>query len=534
MATPKTVVPADPKHYVWWFPGSPIKVHLDLQVVQRLKQRLGNAGTGVSECGLLFGGSRDGATEILDFQPALSASVPEMVAALPTELKRRLIGYYRTEENESLHLNAQDLSLAERCFRGPNQVFLMVHANGFGPPAATFFFRDRDGRMAEFGFLEFPLDPSLLAMEEYDRVLRTRDAVVDQPVTVPAPPADDGRRIQRRSPWKTVAWLCSAALILALGLVLIGISRSGRIPALWRALTNPPATASDSVSVVQSSTHPIIALHVIRKNGDLELTWDRESPLLAAATSGLITIQDGESKRLVPLDSAQLYGGTLLYSPTSDQILMQLSLTTAAGTATESVTAILPKAVGAPVRPQPAPAPLARTAPESSPPPSDTPAVKPSKPFAAASLASHVPTPAPPVLPDPPVVRGGAAAPAVASDVVSQLPTHLPPAPVSPSRTPAPSVTTYEPPVAVVKITPTVSNEQLRRIFKRTVVRVEVSVDAAGNVTNARAIPGDGEIIPQPITNAAAAAARSWRFQPARQNQQPVASQVTVQFVFNR
>ena len=312
MATPKTVAPADHKHYVWWFPGSPVKVHLDLQVVQRLKQRLGNAGTGVSECGLLFGGSRDGATEILDFQPALSAGVPDMIASLPTELKRRLIGYYRTEETESLHLNAQDLALAEKCFKGPNQVFLMMHANGFGPPAATFFFRDRDGSMAEFGFLEFPLDPSLLAMEGHDRALRSRDTAVEQPVAIPSPPADDGRRMQRRSPWKAAAWICSAALILALGVVLIGAARRGQIPALWRAITNPLPTESASISVVQASAHPIIALHVIRKNGDLELTWDRESPLIAAATSGLITIQDGESKRLLPLNSAQLYGGPSL------------------------------------------------------------------------------------------------------------------------------------------------------------------------------------------------------------------------------
>src|SRR5450631_2278616 len=112
MATIETRVPADPRHYVWWFPGSPVKVHLDLQVVQRLKERLRDIGAGTSEEGLLFGRTLDGAAEILDFQPAPNRNALNMIAALPNEHgKRFLKGYFRTEE-EAFHLNAKDLSLA--------------------------------------------------------------------------------------------------------------------------------------------------------------------------------------------------------------------------------------------------------------------------------------------------------------------------------------------------------------------------------------------------------------------------------------
>ena len=110
-----------------------------------------------------------------------------MIATLPNDQsKRSLMGYYRTEESETFHLNAKDISLAEECFRKPYQVFLMIHSNGFGAPNATFFFHDGDRKMADFAFLEFPFDPSLLAIEERDRIQRSHEAVTEHKAA-PAP-----------------------------------------------------------------------------------------------------------------------------------------------------------------------------------------------------------------------------------------------------------------------------------------------------------------------------------------------------------
>jgi len=193
MATAETVGPSNPQHYLWWFPGCPVKVHLALRVVQRLKNRLSDVGDLSPEEGLLFGGTREGATEILDFQPVTNTSVRNVVAGLPAERKSSLVGYYRTETGEAFHLDEQDLSLAQECFAKPYHVFLIVHHNRFGPPTATFFFHDRDGRMADFAFLEFPLDPSLLAAEQQGRMQRSHQAM-DQPLAV-ALPAPFPRRV---------------------------------------------------------------------------------------------------------------------------------------------------------------------------------------------------------------------------------------------------------------------------------------------------------------------------------------------------
>ena len=72
MATAQTIAPEQAHHYLWWFPGSPVRVHLALGVVQELKNRLFNpeAELGHPEEGLLFGEIRNGATAILDFEPA--------------------------------------------------------------------------------------------------------------------------------------------------------------------------------------------------------------------------------------------------------------------------------------------------------------------------------------------------------------------------------------------------------------------------------------------------------------------------------
>ena len=87
-----------------------------------------------------------------------------------------LVGYYRIELSDSLRLTGADLELAQACFTKPYEVFLVIQPTGFGPPNASFFFHDKNGKMAEFSLLEFPFDPSLLAGEERERLRRSHKA----------------------------------------------------------------------------------------------------------------------------------------------------------------------------------------------------------------------------------------------------------------------------------------------------------------------------------------------------------------------
>jgi hypothetical protein len=181
----------NPGHYIWWFPGSPVKVHVDLRVIEGLHQRLRHPRRGLAEHGLLFGRVFEGAIEILEYQPVAGRTVPEAIAKLPAEPRKRLlIGYYRTEHGEALRLNEDDLFLFKTFFGKPYHLFLLIQPKAFASPNATFFFSRGDRKISEFPFLEFPLDVSLLATEERDLISKrpqtTRqssgtDAVVRQP-----------------------------------------------------------------------------------------------------------------------------------------------------------------------------------------------------------------------------------------------------------------------------------------------------------------------------------------------------------------
>lgn len=333
-------MPAAPQHYLWWFPGCPVKVHLALDLVERLKQRLCRPETVASEEGLLFGRAANGATEILDFQAATNTSVPGMVAELSPERKRSLVGYYRTEEGEAFHLNARDLLLATECFAKPYNVFLMVHGNTFGPPTATIFFQDRDCRMAEFAFMEFPFDSALLTAEQYDRMQRSEQAVEMTPPSPVSAAIAEVPHTKRRFVFKPVRWAWPLAAVCAVGIFSSYIWRAISHPSSFKAPSFSPAPAAPFV------TQPSISLRASRRNGTLELTWNRDSAAIEAATSGTLSIQDGGSRRLILFDGTQLRNGSFLYTPKTDQVLIQLTVTTPAKDITESVTAILPKPGG--------------------------------------------------------------------------------------------------------------------------------------------------------------------------------------------
>jgi hypothetical protein len=540
MATAETVGSASPQHYLWWFPGSPVKVHLALGVVQRLRNRLPVTGASNSEEGLLFGGTHDGASEILDFQPATAAGVADMVGGLAAERRRALVGYYRIEEGETFRLNAQDVALATECFAKPYNVFLIVHTNRFGPPTATFFFHDRDCRMADFAFLEFPFDPSLLAAEQSDRMQRSQQSI-ERPLAVlpPAPVAAAAGEVphaKRRVLFKAAGWTVALALVFTLGTLFNNGALRERYSYIWRAISNPlssPPAGNGSSSSAQSPSRPSMSLRAIRRGADLELTWNRDSPPIAAATSGTLSIQDGELTRLVSFDAAQLRDGSLLYFPRTDQIRMRLTVTTPTGAATESVMVILP-GVGAP---QTYPAPPQKDSSggvATSPSPSlQAPRIKPSRTFTAPLLANRDSSPAASVLQEPPALHADSSAPAAVPNVVERLlSSPLPPPAVPSPQLPPPKVTTYEPPVAVVKIQPTFPPDLRNLIVKRIIVEVKVTIDKNGKVTKAEGIPQAG--VNQYWLNSAVDAALAWKFKPARSNREPVWSEMILQFVYNR
>jgi hypothetical protein len=335
MPTAESYVPAGSDYYVWWFPGCPLKVHLALEMVRKFNEQFKVAGSDAIREGLLFGKAMEGATEVLDFQPAASG-VPEMAATLANDAGNRLlVGYYRIDTGDRLRPKESDLVLARTCFVQPYQVFLIIQPAAFGPPNASFFFRDSDGKMAEFSLMEFPFEPSLLAGEERDRLKRSQEAAARRSA------ASRPMAASRRRAGSTGRIVLGVGLLLALLLCAKVISaNSGSLQAWWSRIRSVRVDPPRSAPALPTFA---MGLRAQRLNEDVEITWSRESAVIVGASSGILSIQDGKSRSDITLDISQLRSSSVLYSPQSDSVSIQLSVTISVSTVTESVMLLLPK-----------------------------------------------------------------------------------------------------------------------------------------------------------------------------------------------
>jgi TonB family protein len=77
-----------------------------------------------------------------------------------------------------------------------------------------------------------------------------------------------------------------------------------------------------------------LGLRVEGQGDRLLLSWNRRSPSVLAAREGVLVIDDGGQQRQVHLSSDQLADGSVLYRPTSDDILFRLETRAGQGATT--------------------------------------------------------------------------------------------------------------------------------------------------------------------------------------------------------
>ncbi len=528
-AIPESVAAA-PQHYLWWFPGSPIMVHLDLRVVERLHEQLREMRQEGVRQGLLFGRHLGTTTEILDFQPVFGQELSEAVAMRAQEQSdRQLVGYYRSEAGGMLRPNENDLSLLELHFPKTYQVFLLIQSNGFGPPSATFFFHGGDLQIPDVALLEFPFDAGLLSMEERQRIKRSRQPAMEQGVVksaaLPEAHSAPKSRIRRAT------WLLFAVVLVALGVPTAAWLFRNQLSRAWSAFqaAQPAASPSRTGSVYSMS------LRARRQNGDLELTWDRESEVVRAAVSGMLSVLDGELRLQIPLDAAQVRSGSVLYVPSTDRIQIQFTVTTPERASTESVMVLVPK-VGAPRTQSLGPARIsaAPVPPVEAPSDHSTP-VRATRPFIAPTMTQ--PSGSGAAAEDPPMPT---ASPnvgiAVSLPSSSQAPSVPPPA-ASGSQTAAQQPVAhlqpeFHPPVAITQAKPVFPTGLRSVALKPLTIGIRVAIDRRGKVT--RAEPLSAGSAHKLFVDEAVHAARLWRFLPARRGEEPVESEIVLQFVFKQ
>lgn len=536
---------------------------MSLDFVERLKREIlekaqvsGDQGAEIG--GLLLGSfsTNQGDVEIRGFQilPCENRSDRRYILSTPDDVERlevavaapydglAVVGSFRSHLRDGLNLDDRDLTVCQIWFSDPAFIFLVVKPSPDGACDAGFFFWDRGQVHAAFSFMEFPFDAVLLrrAMERAPRSDEDLlEPSAEQP-TAPAAPLPRARDRQRH----VGRWMIATG-ILAAALLGVGYQYS-RQRFAWFGGAGSAARRSSP-----------LGLRVETHGSDLVITWNRQSREVRTARSGALLIADGDqSRQEIHLTPAELLNGSIVYAPISGRVQFRLDVEGEGNSrASELVLAIIRSdgpATGAPTAVAKAersaekilgmPGAAAHAAPNPVPASVETRSAtpRPVRTFVPPSRASTTEASPRVFVVDPPAVQPDFSLPAAAGPaVLSQLrlPDPPPPAPESPppAKTvpeikPAPRVSSYVQPRVLHREQPQLPSMVFRTMIAQEMrVEVEVKIDAAGKVTDAKIVSGP---VRNTISSAVITAAKKWTFAPAQSDGQLIPSGTRILFEF--
>jgi hypothetical protein len=512
--------------YTCTFPGCPNPVRVSVPLIASLHELVLQSED--DRQGILQGSITPGLTEVRSCRPVARLAPDAMGRAVTGD--REAVGYYRIRTTDVLELNPEEMAIAEEYFGRPGAVVLLIKRGA--DPEANFFFRE-NGAFLNFRLLSFPLDAGKLG---HRLVAADRKALPPSPANREGPlaVADEPAARKRRFPLGTIAGVLLAAaggfLAVTLGLP----HREAKKAAVSAAAPAPPPAPSATVP-----------LRAERQGSDLRIVWDLDSSAVTNAVSGVLKIDDGGVTRTIPLDARQVRFGSVLYTPRSDEVSVDLTALKEDGTAGQaSVLVLLGKSpdrqtagsfrnfaapgdadrrglrVDSTARPEPV-----RTF---VPPPEKKNEAKPTAEVDAMPVARLAPQRVenltlPPAVP-PPAPKPApalAAAPPVTSAPVQA---------VTPPQTRAAQPAAYTPPELIFQAGARLPTE-LRAFQNRPVlVPVHVNVDATGRVVHTDVQPQ--KTLHVAYVTSAVEAAMLCRFKPARRGNTPVPGEAVITFRF--
>jgi hypothetical protein len=289
--------------------------------------------------------------------------------------------------------------------------------------------------------------------------------------------------------------------------------------------SQPRITFSDAaVSAATSSVRT--GFSAAREGALWRLTWDRAAVAALNPTGAVLAIRDGGKEQQVGLTASDLSSGTILYTPQSSDLLFSLNIVMAGSQVAEEhvrVLGALPAAEPPSARDLAEPVKIVVHE-----------QVRTLRPFTPATNApgdfSSVKSAAAEIPPPPSI--------AAASPVNSTIPILPPPTsvaapvpanPTPPPATPAPSAPVTVDPKVVRRVSPNFSGPLPSGTGAT--VQIRVQIDAAGKVIKVTPITSNAYVDIR-LVQAAAAAAKSWVFDPATIDGRPVPSERILDFHF--
>src|ERR1035437_6307021 len=513
-------------------------------------------------------------------------------------------GFFRSHTRKGLALDADDLALFKTHFSDPHNVALLIRPFATKASIAGIFIWEDGAVRGDTSYLEFPFRSSELtpskpvegprppvpeaaqpappeatvgkppARAQVVPIASRREIAPPVPppfVEVPAPeiaepaaatPAPENNAFALPSAFLTDVEAPPATGLLAFRwsakMARMAVLAAAQLVVIVLLFVYPGFLvhrASRSPVSPQQDSSPL-ALRVEHSGGELMLTWNRESSAIKSATRAALSISDGAQHENVDMDLAQLRNGSIVYSPSSSDIVFRMEVTGSDQTKTTSESVRVLR-----TRPSPMPEP-GQQAPGSMGAPAQSPAkpagasidagaldsasgqepaaqaqirpgTTPAKRFNADSLSQRLRPVRPTDMPDAPEVgRGSEAVSAAVAVGMSAMPTpqlmSAPPAAAAPQSAPAQAANTARTNTSgqQVQQAQLVSrrNPEYPTLAKQAgahgevVLAVVIGVD--GKVKDVRVVQGHPL-----LRNAAVAAGKQWGYKPTFLNGKPVESE---------
>jgi proteasome lid subunit RPN8/RPN11 len=316
-------------------------------------QRLAVTGYAALDCEHAFGPS-------FTLSPRDEARLADLLAA-PRTGGLRPVGWYHSHTRSEIFLSDADLEIHRRFFPEPWQVALVVKPHTFQPTRAGFFFRDGAGMHGASSYKEFVLTPLMVQPApsgpppiagRIEPVAPAAPEPALEPVPGPAPfghsspqktaqpdpPAAPLPKFLEQPPTRSRRWLKLAAALL----VLAALGAAGYA---MRVLWLPPALAmwQRHTTAAVSPAPPSVGLNTLDTGGQLQIHWNRDSPAVQQAASGVLRIEGGPSAEEMPLDKPHLLSGAFTFQRQSERVDVSLQLNQADGRVSREVTTFVGK-----------------------------------------------------------------------------------------------------------------------------------------------------------------------------------------------
>lgn len=371
-------------YYHWEESGRGIAIYMRAAMADSLQSAVlaKSSGQSATEVGGILLGRHNkapgGAIYIEDFVPVACAHThgPEYelddaeIAGLEAALLRAalaacdtpaaaVIGYYRSHLRAGLSLAAADVKLIESYFQDPASVFLVLKTLGATKACTAGFFFWEDGRIQpDFSALEVALGGAPAAAEAAAlepategaemtgifqrtvlgklRQLDDEDTIPEIPILKALPAQDSGKG---HPIWRDFLLRAAIVSLAAVSVVLAVLTYLG---------TNRSARENTAVPAPEAG---MLGLLVQRNLPDLMVTWNQRAPAIVQANHATLVIRDGNQQKILELDKTQLLTGSVLYTPSGDDIQFQLEVYRDKGAAVaQSVRLLLPPPAKSPRR----------------------------------------------------------------------------------------------------------------------------------------------------------------------------------------